>query len=125
MLESLDPAIANDLVANGIQSTTLTSLDVWERPIFCLRLSENAPYTKYPFSLLVGQHTVERIMREHLARKGHRVQYGRRVTDLQHCPEGWALDLEGGQRVTARYVVAADGSKSFVCRHAISEASGC
>ncbi|KAH7101806.1 FAD/NAD(P)-binding domain-containing protein [Auriculariales sp. MPI-PUGE-AT-0066] len=113
-LEALDPDISNEIVALGIKSESLTTLDVQERPVFCLRMSDNAPYTKYGFSLLIGQHHIERILRDHLARRGHQVQYHQRVTDVTQGPEGWSVEFLSGQRIVARYVVAADGSKSLV-----------
>ncbi|KAF7318542.1 FAD/NAD(P)-binding domain-containing protein [Mycena chlorophos] len=121
-LEAIHPSLPASIVAGGIQSATFNAVDVHERPIFTIRM-DNAlvKKTKYPFCLLVPQHRVEARMREALAqkRRGGEVHWGKRVVDLREreTEDGsvkWDVSFEGGETVQARYVVAADGSKSTI-----------
>ncbi|KAJ7679618.1 FAD/NAD(P)-binding domain-containing protein [Mycena rosella] len=115
-LGTLHPQLPEELVSGGIQSKTLTTIDLQERLVFRLRMSEIAAYTKYAFSLLIPQHRVEHRMREYMQGGGNSVHWNKRVTDVKEVAEGsqYELRFESGEVLTARYVVAADGSKSFL-----------
>jgi 2-polyprenyl-6-methoxyphenol hydroxylase-like FAD-dependent oxidoreductase len=98
-----------------VQSRTFDAVDQFQRPVFQMRLYENARWTKYPFALLVPQHVVERIMHKELAQLGHEIHWGSRVTGVSETDTGsWNVDFENGEKISARYVVGADGTRSMV-----------
>ncbi|KAJ7328038.1 FAD/NAD(P)-binding domain-containing protein [Mycena albidolilacea] len=115
-LGTLHPQLPEELVSGGIQSKTLTTIDLQERVVFCLRMTDIAAYTKYAFSLLIPQHKVEHRMREYVQGGGNSIHWHKRVTDVKEVAQGsqYELRFESGEILTARYVVAADGSKSFL-----------
>ncbi|KAF7354215.1 FAD/NAD(P)-binding domain-containing protein [Mycena venus] len=115
-LGTLHPLLPEELVSVGIQSKTLTTIDLQERIVFRLRMTDIAAYTKYAFSLLIPQHRVEHRMREYVQGGGNNIHWNKRVTDVKEVDEGsqYELRFESGEVLTARYVVAADGSKSFL-----------
>ncbi|KAJ7660756.1 FAD/NAD(P)-binding domain-containing protein [Mycena polygramma] len=115
-IEAFDPQLPAEMVSAGIQSKTLTTIDLQERPLFILRFADIAAYTKYPFSLLIPQHEAERRMRESVQRSGNNIHWRKRVTEVKEVAEGarYQLGFESGEVLTARYIVAADGSKSFL-----------
>ncbi|KAJ7275929.1 FAD/NAD(P)-binding domain-containing protein [Mycena rebaudengoi] len=115
-LETLYPQLTEELVAGGIQSKTVTTIDLHEQLVFRLRMTDIAAYTKYAFSLLIPQHRVEHRMREYVQSDGNSVHWGKRVTDVKEVADGsqYELQFESGEVLTARYVVVADGSKSFL-----------
>ncbi|KAJ7682486.1 FAD/NAD(P)-binding domain-containing protein [Mycena polygramma] len=119
-LGALDPQLPADLVSAGIQSKTLTTIDLQERLVFRLRFEDIAAYTKYAFSLLIPQHEVERRMRDNVQRSGNSIHWRKRVTEVKEVADGaqYELGFESGEVLTARYVVAADGSKSFLRSYA-------
>ncbi|KAJ7835097.1 hypothetical protein B0H14DRAFT_2797132, partial [Mycena olivaceomarginata] len=55
-------------------------------------------------------------MREYVQGGGNSIHWHKRVTDVKEVAEGsqYELRFESGEILTARYVVAADGSKSFL-----------
>ncbi|KAJ7061713.1 FAD/NAD(P)-binding domain-containing protein [Mycena amicta] len=109
-LEALHPELSAELVARGIQSKTLTTLDLYERPVFRLRMTDIAAYTKYAYSLLIPQHVVEQRMRAYV----QTIHWGKRVVEITEEGAQYTLGFASGEKLTARYVVAADGSKSFL-----------
>ncbi|KAJ7682494.1 FAD/NAD(P)-binding domain-containing protein [Mycena polygramma] len=115
-LGAVDPQLATELVSAGIQSKSLTMMDVRERPLFSVRFEDIAAYTKYAFSLLIPQHEVERCMRESVQRSGNSIHWRKRVMEVKEVDGGeqYELRFESGEALTARYIVAADGSKSFL-----------
>ncbi|KAJ7144355.1 hypothetical protein C8R44DRAFT_657808 [Mycena epipterygia] len=115
-LGTLHPQLPEELVSGGIQSKTLTTIDLYERLVFRLRMTDIAAYTKYAFSLLIPQHKVEHRMREYVLGGGNAIHWGKSVVDVKEVAEGsqYELRFESGEVMTARYVVAADGSKSFL-----------
>ncbi|KAJ6466663.1 FAD/NAD(P)-binding domain-containing protein [Mycena vitilis] len=115
-LEALDVQLPAELVSTGISSKTSTIIDPYDRQLCSLRFEDIAPYTKYAFSLLIPQHEVERRLRENVQRSGNSVHWCKRVTQVKEIADGvqYELGFESGEILTARYVVAADGSKSFM-----------
>ncbi|KAJ7682488.1 FAD/NAD(P)-binding domain-containing protein [Mycena polygramma] len=115
-LEALDAQLPTELVSTGILSKTSTIIDPYERELFSLRFEDIAPYTKYAFTLLIPQHEVERRLRENVQRSGNSIHWRKRVTEVKEVADGaqYELGFESGEVLTARYVVAADGSKSFM-----------
>ncbi|KAJ6545178.1 FAD/NAD(P)-binding domain-containing protein [Mycena capillaripes] len=115
-LGALHPPLSEQLVSDGIQSKALVALDPQERLLFRVRMTEIAKYTKYAFSLVIPQHKVELRMREYVERSGESIHWKKRVTDIKEVSEGsqYELRFESGEALRARYVVAADGSKSLL-----------
>ena len=74
--------------------------------------------TNYPFFLLLAQHHTERILANKLARLGVNVQWKHKAISIAASDGGVTVGFENGSRITARYVVGADGSHSSVrnCR---------
>lgn len=80
-----------------------------------------SPSEPYSGPLMVPQFMTERLMRERLAELGHRVQFGRRLAGFEQDGDGVTVriaDAHGEHRIRARYLVGADGGRSFV-RHAL------
>ncbi|KAJ7501042.1 FAD/NAD(P)-binding domain-containing protein [Mycena galericulata] len=115
-LEALHPQLSAELVSGGIQSKILRTIDLQERQVFRLRMTDIAAYTKYAYSLLIPQHRVEHRMREYVERGGNDIHWRKRVSGVKEGADGahYELASESGEVLTARYVVAADGSKSLL-----------
>ncbi|KAJ7496163.1 FAD/NAD(P)-binding domain-containing protein [Mycena galericulata] len=115
-LEALHPQLSAELVSGGIQSKILRTIDLQERQVFRLRMTDIAAYTKYAYSLLIPQHRVEHRMREYVERGGNDIHWRKRVSGVKEGADGahYELAFESGEVLTARYVVAADGSKSLL-----------
>lgn len=80
-----------------------------------------APDEPYCVPLMVMQGRTEQIMRERLAELGHQPHYGCALTAFDQDTEGVTanvIDESGEHTIRARYLVGADGGRSFV-RHAL------
>ncbi|KAJ6477141.1 FAD/NAD(P)-binding domain-containing protein [Mycena vitilis] len=113
-LGASDARLPEELITTGNLCKTCTIIDPCERELFSLRFEDIAPYTKYAFTLLIPQHMVERALRESVQRSGNSIHWRKRVTEVKEVADGaqYELGFESGEVLTARYVVAADGSKS-------------
>lgn len=104
------------LINRGIKSQ---GVHIGDRtgPLLTPDLSSLAPYTKYPFSLILPQHITEEILEQHLETNGVKVQRPFKVTGLRVAddPVGWSMvSFESGEVVRAQYIIGADGAKSTV-----------
>jgi 2-polyprenyl-6-methoxyphenol hydroxylase-like FAD-dependent oxidoreductase len=75
------------------------------------------PTEPYALPWMVPQFITERIMRERLARLGRSPQFGCELVALQQDADGVTASLAGPggpETVRARYLVGADGGRSFV-----------
>ncbi|WP_274628149.1 FAD-dependent oxidoreductase [Arvimicrobium flavum] len=84
--------------------------DIGERP-------DPTPAEPYYIALMIPQFRTEEIMRERLAELGHEVEFGCELVDFEQNEDGVMARLagpDGGQTVRARYLVGADGGRSFV-----------
>jgi 2-polyprenyl-6-methoxyphenol hydroxylase-like FAD-dependent oxidoreductase len=75
------------------------------------------PTEPYGVPWMLPQFLTERVMRDRLAELGHRVQFGCELVALQQDAQGVTATLSaaGGQEtVHARYLIGADGGRSFV-----------
>ncbi|MEV7625331.1 FAD-dependent monooxygenase [Actinoplanes sp. NPDC089786] len=70
--------------------------------------------TPYPYTLMVSQATTEAVLLHRLKELGGEVERPRRVTGLTREGDTAAAVLEDGSRITARWVVGADGMHSKV-----------
>jgi 2-polyprenyl-6-methoxyphenol hydroxylase-like FAD-dependent oxidoreductase len=75
------------------------------------------PSEPYQAPLMVPQYLTERVMRERLAELGHRVAFGQELTGFAQDDTGVTAQVEDAA-VRARYLVGADGGRSFV-RHTL------
>ncbi|MEV4569939.1 FAD-dependent monooxygenase [Nonomuraea sp. NPDC049419] len=87
-------------------------------PLFDLRLppAPADPARPYPNTVALPQWRTEAILRDRLAELGGKVEFGRRLTGFDADNEGVTATLEGGERLRARYLVAADGGRSLIRR---------
>ncbi|WP_370615681.1 FAD-dependent oxidoreductase [Mumia qirimensis] len=122
-LEVLDRhGVADDLVAAGDDATSVTVHG--RRREATIRLFDAAVgETAYPFLLFLSQAETERILAEHLARRGVDVRRGSRVVGVEQDGDRVSCtvhdDAGTPARVHARYVVGCDGAHS-----AVREATG-
>ncbi|MBV8443541.1 MAG: FAD-dependent oxidoreductase [Hyphomicrobiales bacterium] len=75
------------------------------------------PTEPYNAPLMVPQFLTEGVMRERLAELGHRVAFGQELTGFVQDDAGVTAQV-GDAAVRARYLVGADGGRSFV-RHTL------
>jgi 2-polyprenyl-6-methoxyphenol hydroxylase-like FAD-dependent oxidoreductase len=83
--------------------------------------AEPSPAEPYHIALMVPQFLTEGVMRERLLELGRRVEFGCKLTSLEQDRDGVTARLAGtaGEEVVrVRYLVGADGGRSFV-RHAL------
>jgi len=75
------------------------------------------PTEPYGMPWMLPQFLTERVMRDRLAELGHQVQFGCELVALQQDAQGVTATLsaaDGQQTVHARYLIGADGGRSFV-----------
>ena len=81
----------------------------------------STPAEPYRIPLMVPQFLTERVMRERLVEFGHRPEFGCELVGLDQDRDGVTARLAskaGEEVIRARYLVGADGGRSFV-RHAL------
>lgn len=89
-----------------------------------LERQDPTPSEPYHLALMIPQFLTERIMRERLAELGHEVEFGCELAGFEQGGNGVEARLagpDGEETVHARYLVGADGGRSFV-RHALGVA---
>jgi 2-polyprenyl-6-methoxyphenol hydroxylase-like FAD-dependent oxidoreductase len=94
---------------------SFTESDIMERV-------DPTPAEPYHVALMVPQFLTEGVMRERLIELGHEVEFGCELVGLEHDEDGVTARLAGkaGQEVVrVRYLVGADGGRSFL-RHALN-----
>ncbi len=75
------------------------------------------PAEPYAMPLLAPQFVTERVLRDRLASLGHVPEFGAELTGFSQDEAGVAATV-GGETIRCRYLVGADGGRSFV-RHAL------
>ncbi|KAJ7608777.1 FAD/NAD(P)-binding domain-containing protein [Roridomyces roridus] len=111
---ALHPQVAEDIMATGVCGNSLRAFDRHGQPVFHIPLTNLK--TNYPFGMFMGQHTVEEAMRAGVYRSGSTIHFGKRMEAIKEVDGGAQYELlfESGEKLRARYVVAADGAKSFL-----------
>lgn len=79
---------------------------------------ESTPAEPYHIPLMIPQFLTERVMRERLAELGHAVEFGCELVGFEQDDDGISARLDNDEVVRARYLIGADGGRSFV-RHAL------
>jgi 2-polyprenyl-6-methoxyphenol hydroxylase-like FAD-dependent oxidoreductase len=78
---------------------------------------EATPAEPHAIPWMLPQFLTERIMRERLAELGHQVEFGCELVAFEQDAQGVVATLDsphGAESVRARYLVGADGGRSFV-----------
>lgn len=79
--------------------------------------ADPTPAEPYHIPLMIPQFVTERIMRERLCEFGHQVEFGfqlRKFEQNEHSVVAWISGPDGEKKVRIRYLVGADGGRSFV-----------
>lgn len=76
------------------------------------------PAEPYATPLMLPQFLTETILRQRLADLGHAPEYSAELTGIDQDAEGVTATLADGRTLRARWLVGADGGRSFV-RHAL------
>jgi 2-polyprenyl-6-methoxyphenol hydroxylase-like FAD-dependent oxidoreductase len=82
-------------------------------------MEANEPTSAEPYRvpLMVPQFLTERVMRDRLLELGYRPEFGCALTGFERDDDGviaWLRDPAGEARIRVRYLVGADGGRSFV-----------
>ncbi|MFE7630205.1 FAD-dependent monooxygenase [Kocuria sp. NPDC057446] len=72
--------------------------------------------TRHPYGLALWQEHIERILADWVRELGVPVRYGNEVAGLAQDDAGVDVELSGGRRLRARYLVGCDGGRSVVRR---------
>jgi 2-polyprenyl-6-methoxyphenol hydroxylase-like FAD-dependent oxidoreductase len=82
-----------------------------------VEIGKPSPAEPYRSPLMVPQFLTERVMRRRLAELGHVPEFGCALTGFEQSADGVVCHLHGRageERIVARYLVGADGGRSFV-----------
>jgi 2-polyprenyl-6-methoxyphenol hydroxylase-like FAD-dependent oxidoreductase len=70
--------------------------------------------TQYPYTLMVPQNVTEQVLLDRLEELGGKVHRPYVATGLSQTADGAEITLDGGDVISAQYVVAADGMHSTI-----------
>lgn len=111
-LELLQPYGATDrLVRRGLHIPTFTIRD---RDQLLVAVPFDRLATPYPYTLMISQADTEAYLLERLEELGAKVIRPATVTDIRQRGDDADITFADGHRITARYVVGADGMHSTV-----------
>jgi len=116
-LEALDTIqVTDDLIEHGIKAKCAnvhTSSGVLSRIDFTSLKGR----TRYPFVILVSQYTTERVLEKKAEEQGIKVERPYRLVGLSDDEDKDGLivaTFDNGEKIKAKYVIAADGARSAV-----------
>jgi 2-polyprenyl-6-methoxyphenol hydroxylase-like FAD-dependent oxidoreductase len=109
MLERI--GVSKRLAGRGIHAPQFSIRD-GDRELVPVRF-DRLP-TEYPYTLMVPQNITEQVLLDRLEELGGKVHRPCVATGLSQTAEGVEVTLEGGEAISARYVVAADGMNSTI-----------
>lgn len=99
---------------------TCDTSSVWAEGNFISRQSswwESLEGCFHRHFLMLGQSHVEKILDEKLKKTGSTLKRSTSVTNIETNEEGCLTTLGSGETIQSRYVIGADGSRSFVRDH--------
>jgi 2-polyprenyl-6-methoxyphenol hydroxylase-like FAD-dependent oxidoreductase len=109
MLECV--GVSKRLAGLGIQAPRFSIRD-GDRELVPVRF-DRLP-TAYPYTLMVPQNVTEQVLLDRLEELGGRVHRPHLATGVSQTADGAEVTLDSGDKITARYVVAADGMNSKI-----------
>ncbi|KAF5380826.1 hypothetical protein D9615_003948 [Tricholomella constricta] len=114
-LEALDSInCAEALIELGIKGSGMQLSDR-TAPFMDAEFASLAPYTKFPFVLLISQSTTEMVLEAQLHEMDVEVLRPEKVVGFQRNDDGEIdVSFESGKVITAQYVLGADGAKSVI-----------
>src|SRR5215469_16204749 len=68
------------------------------------------------FGIALLRPRFDNLLLQAAARAGATVRFGARLQNLHRAPEGWTVELQTGEHISARLLIGADGRKSQVAR---------
>jgi len=101
------------LVKRGIHARYM-SIFSRKKPIFQADFGTLKDRTKFPYALLISQSETEEVLMEIVANMGIRIHRPYKVSNIEDRSTGIRVLFEGGEVVTARYVIGTDGSRSTI-----------
>src|SRR5437763_8127733 len=104
MLEQI--GVSERLAGLGIHAPQFSIRD-GDRELVPVRFDRLA--TEYPYTLMVPQNITEEVLLDRLEELGGKVHRPYAATGLHQTADGAEITLDGGEVISARYVVAADG----------------
>jgi 2-polyprenyl-6-methoxyphenol hydroxylase-like FAD-dependent oxidoreductase len=109
MLERI--GVSQRLARLGIHAAQFSIRD-GDRELVPVRFDRLA--TEYPYTLMVPQNITEEVLLDRLVELGGKVHRPYVATGLTQSADGAEITLDGGEVISARYVVAADGMSSTI-----------
>ncbi|EJD45678.1 FAD/NAD(P)-binding domain-containing protein [Auricularia subglabra TFB-10046 SS5] len=114
-LDELDRlGVTDELLTLGTKAPHVTFRDQNERVIMRVSFDALRDKTAHPYALGIRQHEVETVLRRRLEAAGVPVYRSKAVTAMHDVGSACEVSLESGERLRAKYVVAADGGRSTV-----------
>ena len=115
IIQALDTiGVADDLIDHGIKTSHMniyTSSGLLSRADF----GALKGYTRYPYALIVSQYTTERVLERKADELGIKVERPYQLVGLLDNEDGLiAATFDSGEKIKAKYVIAADGARSAV-----------
>ncbi|KAF8587591.1 FAD/NAD(P)-binding domain-containing protein [Ramaria rubella] len=115
-LEVLDSiGLAEPLIQAGLRTDAIV-FNGKTNKLLEIDLNQLRDVTKFPFSVIIPQHEVERIFRERLASDGIHIFRNKSVVGFRQADSGVEVSFEDGSVTRTQYIVGADGSHSTIRR---------
>lgn len=93
---------------------------VWANGHFVLRKSEwwdELEGCEHKHFLMLGQSHIEKLLDQKLSERKAGVKRSTSINKIQITADGCLTELSNGEKITSRFVIGADGSRSFVRNH--------
>jgi 2-polyprenyl-6-methoxyphenol hydroxylase-like FAD-dependent oxidoreductase len=103
--------VSERLAELGIHASQFSIRD-GDRELVPVRFDRLA--TEYPYTLMVPQNVTEQVLLDRLEELGGKVHRPYVATGLSQTADGAEITLDGGNVISAQYVVAADGMHSTI-----------